>query len=280
MRRLALFLLLPLAASAQLGADRGAVIVETVSNVKTNWSFGKDIVTETEDGALMDRRRVLVSAADAAAEAETAESVGRISKAWSEGFARGTSELRAAMAGIPTNGILVGLRFPLVPQTSRRFDIYVASNHYDVATGRDELYVYFGQSYTNPPTITVPYVWNSGMTTQRVAGVWTRAGSNDRYTKVWNVVEQLKDGPVTYPCHRLFVPRPPELRGLSLNLDPHGRWGGPDGVAFGSYLLTVGGLPTYTGVVTNDVDGLIMTIDNGACVGLEPITPTQQENSP
>ena len=40
MRRLALFLLLPLAASAQLGADRGAVIVETVSNVQTNWSFG------------------------------------------------------------------------------------------------------------------------------------------------------------------------------------------------------------------------------------------------
>lgn len=280
MRRLALFLLLPLAASAQLGADRGAVIVETVSNVQTNWSFGKDIVTETGDGVLMDRRRVLVSAADAAAEAETAESVGRISKAWSEGFARGTNELHAAMAGIPTNGILVGLRFPLVPQTSRLFDIYVASNHYDSVANRDELYVYFGQSYTNPPTLTVPYVWNSGVTTQRVAGAWTRAGTGDRFTNVWNVVEQLKDGPVTYPCHRLFVPRPPELRGLSLNLDPHGRWGGPDGVAFGSYLLSVGGTPTYTGQVTNDVDGVVATFDNGALVGLEPITATPQENSP
>lgn len=276
MRRMVLAVLAPFAAFAQLGADRGSVIVESVSNVQTNWSFGKDIVTETEDGGLMDRRKVLVSAADAAAEAETAESVGRVSKAWAEGFARGTNELHAALYNLPTNGILVGLRFPLIPQTSRRFDIYVASNHYDSVAHRDELYVYFGQSFTNPPTMTVPYVWNSGMTTQRVAGVWTRAGTSDRYTNVWNVVEQLKAGPVTYPCHRLFVLRPPDLWGLPLNLNPHGRWGGPDGVAFGSYLLTVGGRPTFTGTVTNLEEGVVATFDNGAFVGLEPIK--QEEN--
>lgn len=267
------FAIAALAVFAALAQERNAVVIESVSNVQTNFSWGKDVVTEEvgAGGRLRDRQGVLVSAADVAAEAATASNVTRVAQAYSEGFGRGTNELAAAMANLPTNGILVGLRFPLVPQTSRKFDIYVASNHYDSASNRDELYVYFGQSYTNPPTMGVPYVWDSGATTQRVAGVWTLPGTLHRWTDVYSVTERQKSGTVAYPCHRLFVARPSALRGLPLNLNPHGVWGGPEGMAFGSYLLTAGAsrAAAWTGAVTNAPEGVIAVFDNGFLVELK-----------
>lgn len=263
-------------ASAQLGAG-GSTIIESVTGVHTNFSWVKDVVTETADGALMDMQGVLATVADTEAETYTSERLGRIAGAWSKGFSEGAEALSATLSNVPRTGRFVELRFPVLPQTSRPFDIYVASNHYDSASNEDTLYVYFGQSFTNAPKLTVPYVWESGMTTQRVNGTWNKSGTTDHWTNTYDVaVERRSTAAVHYPCHRLHVKRPTALRGVPLNLDPHGVWGGPDGVAFGSTMLTVtmdvdGLYTTYTGPVTNSEAGVVAWFDNGAFMGTTQI---------
>jgi len=271
------------ASSAQLGEGLGtglgaerSVVAESVSGVVTNFSWQKNVITETEDGQLRDKNRVLASIADAAAEEETAKNIGRVAKAWQQGFSNGVESLRASLSNVPKTGRFVTLQFPVVPLTSRRFDIYVASNSYDSASNEDVLYIYFGQSFTNSPTMTVPYVWESGFTTNRVAGSWTKKNTTDHFTNTYDIVlHRTSSADVHYTCHKLYVKRPEALRNIPCNLNPHGKWGGPDGVAFGSYLLTVtdGGAtyPTFTGPVTNSETGVVALFDNGAFLGLVPI---------
>ena len=264
-----------LSASAQLGAER-SIVAESVSGVVTNFSWQKNVVTETEDGQLRDKAGVLASTAQTAAEEETANSVGRVAGAWRQGFSNGVESVKASLSNVPKTGRFITLKFPVVPMTSRRFDIYVASNSYNSVANEDELYIYFGQSFTNAPTMTVPYVWESGFTTNRVAGSWTKPGTSNHFTNTYDVVlHRTSSADVHYTCHRLFVKRPDALRGIPCNLNPHGKWGGPDGVAFGSYMLTVteGGTmyPTFTGQVTNVAAGVVAIFDNGAFLGTVPI---------
>lgn len=269
------FLALPASAQETLGAER-SIVAESVSGVVTNFSWQKNVVTETEDGQLRDKARVLASSAQAAAEEETAAGVGRVAVAWRQGFSNGVESLRASLSNVPKTGKFISLKFPLVPMTSRRFDIYVASNSYSSASNEDILYIYFGQSFTNAPTMMVPYVWESGFTTNRVAGSWTKTGTSDHFTNTYDVVlHRTSSADVHYTCHKLYVKRPESLRGIPCNLNPHGKWGGPDGVAFGSYLLTVTEegvtYPTFTGPVTNSEAGVVALFDNGAFLGTVPI---------
>ena len=266
---------LTLSAIAQLGSDR-SVVAESVSSVVTNFSWKKDVITETDDYSLKDRQRVLASAANAAAQEQTAEGVASLASAWRRGFSNGVDSVQSSLSNVPRTGRFIGLRFPLVPQTSRKFDIYVASNHYDSASNEDILYIHFGQSFTNSPSMVVPYVWESGMTTQRVAGTWKKYGTTDHWTNTYDIVlRRSGSADIHYTCHKLHVPRPVGMQNIPCNLDPHGRWGTDMGVAFGSLLVTVttGGTtyPTYTGMVTNQQEGVIAIFDNGAFLGTIPI---------
>lgn len=264
-----------MSAIAQLGADR-SIVAESVSGVVTNYSWKKDVVTETDASTLKDRQGVLASAANASAQSKTAEGIASLASAWRRGFSNGVESVKSNLSNVPRTGRFIGLRFPLVPQTSRKFDIYVASNHYDSASNEDILYIHFGQSFTNAPSMVVPYVWESGMTTQRVAGAWKKSGTSDHWTNTYDVV-LMRSGSadIHYTCHKLHVPRPVGMRDIPCNLDPHGRWGTDVGVNFGSLLVTVsvGGstYPTYSGQVTNEQDGVIAIFDNGAFLGTIPI---------
>lgn len=42
---------------------------------------------------------------------------------------------------------------------------------------------------------------------------------------------------------------------------------GPSGFDFGDLLVTVGGDPAYTGIVSNGVTGAVLYFDNGFCKG-------------
>lgn len=48
---------------------------------------------------------------------------------------------------------------------------------------------------------------------------------------------------------------------------PNDRLGGPSGFDFGDLLVTVGGDPAYTGIVSNGVTGAVLYFDNGFCKG-------------
>lgn len=277
MKRVAIAVAAMLAAQTyaqMLGADR-SIVAESVSNVHTNYSWEKNVVTETADGQLRDKQRALASAADAAAQAETVKSVGNVAKAWRTGFSNGVASVAAALANIPKNGRFIRLEFPLIPQTSRKFDIFVVSNSYNSAANEDTMWIYFGQSFTNAPTMTVPFVYESGMTTQRVVGAWKKAGTSDHFTNVVNITRVISGESVTYPCHKLYVKRPDVLANVPCNLFPHGVWGTPEGVTFGSYLLNVvidgTTYPTWTGQITNVTEGVVAIFDNGAFLGTVPI---------
>lgn len=261
-------------AQGMLGADR-SIVAESVSNVHTNYSWEKNVVTETADGQLRDKQGALASAADAAAQAETVKNVGNVANAWRIGFSNGVASVAATLADIPKNGRFIRLEFPLIPQTSRKFDIFVASNSYNSVANEDVMWIYFGQSFTNPPTMTVPYVYESGMTTQRVVGAWKKAGTTDHFTNVVNITRTISGEHVTYPCHKMYVKRPDALANVPCNLNPHGVWGTPEGITFGSYLLNVivdgTSYPTWTGQITNTTEGVIAIFDNGAFLGTVPI---------
>lgn len=272
----AIFILVPfLAFAQQVSLDR-SIVAESISNVHTNHSWNKDVIAETLDGQLVDRQGVLASVADASAEEETAKGIGKIAAAWNEGFSNGVETLKKKLDDVPRTGRFIGLKFPVIPATSRKFDIYVVSNYYDSAANEDVLFIYFGQSFTNAPTMVVPYVYESGFTTQRVAGTWTKSGTDDRFSKTRELsIYRNTEGTVSYKCHKLYVKRPPILSGIPCNLDPNGVWGGPEGISFGSYLITVsvGGdvFPTYSGFVTNETLGVVAIFDNGSFNGIVPI---------
>lgn len=273
----AIFMLIPFLAFAQqsVSLDR-SIVAESISNVHTNHSWNKDVIAETSDGKLVDRQGVLASVADASAEEETAKGIGKIASAWNKGFSNGVEMLKKKLDDVPRTGRFIGLKFPVIPATSRKFDIYVVSNYYNSAENEDVLFIYFGQSFTNAPTMVVPYVYESGFTTQRVAGTWTKPGTDDRFSKTRELsIYRNTEGTVRYKCHKLYVKRPPVLSGIPCNLDPNGVWGGPEGISFGSYLITVsvGGdvFPTYSGFVTNETLGVVAIFDNGSFNGIVPI---------
>lgn len=281
MKTALLAFIVPLAAVAQLGADR-SIVAESISNVHTNYSWRKDLIAETEDGELVDRRRVLASAARVSAEAETVAGMERLANSWKQGFSNGVETLSSSLSEVPRTGRFIGLKFPLIPQTSRRFDIYVASNYYNNVTHEDIFYVHFGQSFTNPPSMVVPYVWESGMTVQRVTASWSKAGTADHWTNTYDIVQRRSvDSDIHYTCHKLRSPRPMGIRNIPCNLNPHGVWGGPDGMAFGSYLINVvegnNVYPAYTGEVTNQEDGVIAIFDNGALKEIVEIKQGENE---
>lgn len=267
----------PLVAFAQLGADR-SIVAESVSNVHTNYSWKKDVVAEDEYDKLIDRQRVLASAARVAAEAETVSGMERLATSWKNGFSNGVETLSASLSNVPRTGRFICLKFPLIPQTSRKFDIYVASNYYDSASNEDIMFVHFGQSFTNQPSMVVPYVWESGMTTQRVAATWIKSGTSDNWTNTYDIVQgRSGEQDIHYTCHKLHCKRPTAIKDVPCNLNPHGVWGGPDGMNFGSYLLNVidgdNVYPAYTGSVTNQEAGVVAVFDNGA---LKEIVEIQQ----
>lgn len=252
---------LPLAALAQTVASASGTNVVYTSGVVTNRAWVRHVATATgrDFATLRDRTGTFASAADVAALRATTERLGEIEAAWSNGFARGHAELQSRLSQTPTDGVMLGLQFPPPPDASRRaLEMYVVGTAYD--GGYDYFLVNFSRPLSVKPNIEVPYVWNGGFTTNRVAGTWDFGAS--RWT---NVVSLAQSGIAYTNVHTLRVERPAALAGVPCNLNPHvlfGRRGA--GVTWGSIVLTVNGRPTYGGTLTNAADGTFMQIYNGA----------------
>ena len=236
-------------AQGLLGASSKTNVTYT-SQSKENRARVKHLVLERGDGSLHDKTGTFAEAADIAALHEVTEHIDEIEDAWSEGFARGYAELQSALANLPTNGITLGLRFPLDPEGRDRLDIYVATNYYDRTKNQDHLWVWFSKEVALKPTMVVPYIYNGGFTTNRVTGTWKNWGNSN---EVMTVRSTVGDQDFVYTgCKELIVQRPPEIQGVLADLNPHGRFGsGHDGVNWGSMILSLNGNITHTGEITN-----------------------------
>ena len=174
---------------------------------------------------------------------------------------------------VSSGGTFVKLTYPLVPSSTRRsVDVFVVSNTYDSVRNRDCLWLYFSRELPMKPSMSLPYVSESGFTTNRVAGTFSVhdvAGSH------WTnsvTITRFRDGlgnPIAYErCHPCWFVRPAALQGVPVFLYRHGSFGSREsGLEWGSLAVTVDGTPTITGEVTNAVEGTVAVFSNGGFTG-------------
>lgn len=266
----------PSIASAQLGAAAGTNIVYEMT-VVTNNAWGRSVVTElaTPYGVeLLDRREAFVSAANLAALGVAVSDSHRVSDAWMRGFSQGTNMLSEAMSNyVARGGTFMKLTYPLMPSVTRRsVDVFVVSNTYDSVRNRDCLWIYFSRELPMKPSMSLPYVSESGFTTNRVAGTFSVqdvAGSH--WTNAVTVTRFRDDlgNPIVYEkCHPCWFMRPASLKDVPIFLYRHGAFGSREsGLEWGSLAVTVDGTPTITGEVTNAVEGTVAVFSNGGFTG-------------
>lgn len=280
---------LPLALFAQLGADRAATNLVYQTDEVVNEAWMKHIITEYvgEDGPpeLRDRMGKFMSAANLAALGVAARDASEVAEAWMRGFVLGTQQLAQAMLQAPSTGVWMKLCHPLEPSSTRRsVDIFVVSNGYDSARNRDEFLVYVSRDLPMTPVMRVPYISESGFTTNLVKGY--TAVSDVPHSSWTNTVTVSRFGRTYRDCHRVWFTRPPSLKDVPVFLHRHGVFGSwASGFEWGSVAVTVTlpGEPTaltFTGSITNVADGLVSRWSNGAFIGImeleeEPTGDTQ-----
>ena len=194
--------------------------------------------------------------------------------AHSSGFAKGTNVLSEAMSSyVARGGTFMKITYPLVPSSTRRnVDVFVVSNTYDSVRNRDCLWLYFSRELPMKPSMSLPYVSESGFTTNRVAGTFSVQDVAGSHWTNAVTITRFRDGldnPIAYEkCHPCWFSRPAALRGVPIFLYRHGSFGSREsGLEWGSLAVTVDGTPTITGEVTNAVEGTVAVFSNGGFTG-------------
>lgn len=276
MRRSAFALfMIPILALAQ---SRGATNVVYEMQVITNNAWTRDVISELigPEGIarLRDRKEAFVSAANLSALGVATEDAYKVAEAWQRGFAEGSAILANAMSNYVDNGgTFMKLMYPLIPSVMRRsVDIFVVSNTYDSARNRDCLWLYFSREMPMKPAMSMPYIYESGFTTNRVTGAFSVAdvaGSHWTNTVSITRFRDYLGNPIVYEkCHPCWFVRPVALQGVPIFLYRHGSFGSRErGLEWGSLAVNVDGTPTFTGEITNAVDGTVAVFSNGGFMG-------------
>lgn len=251
-----------------------------MSGVVTNRTWTKHVITEFIEGGaapvLKDKAGKFVSAANLTALGLAVEDSGKVYDAWIEGFRRGCEELSSKIGQTPTSGAFLKFVFPLVPDATRRsVDIFVVSNEYDVAKNRDRMWIYCNRELPMEPVVEVPYVYESGFTTNRVKGTFSPSDVSGAH---WtNTVTVTRFGHTYRDCRVLYATRPADLANYPCRLNRHGKWGRTgDGFEWGSVGVTVNGIPTLTAELTNTVQNKVMVFTNGGLTGI--VNPEEKES--
>jgi len=241
------------AARAQLAATAGATNIVIVSESIEEPAWKRQVVMQTADGGILNDSGKVGSAAESAAAGEAAELAGEISDAANVAMTNALRVLADASAHAATNAIALAL--VAAPETSRtNLTAYVVKTETDGIT--DTQWVWYNRALALAPNRCVVYETYDRATTNKAEWVdWT------------NTVTVAQNGRTWEGCHVCTVARPVWARGGACLDLPNETFGGPFGFDFGDMLLTTGGEPLYTGLVTNGVTGEVLYFDNGFCLG-------------
>ena len=254
MKRLILTLtLLPFAALAQLGAGAATNRIY-ISAVVEEPAWKRQVVMKSgATGKIFNDSGAVGDAAEAAASGEAAERAAEIGDAANAAMADALRVLSDAGANAATNAI--GFAVVVPPETSRtNLTAYVVKTETDGVT--DTQWVWWNRKIDLAPTRFVVYQTHDRASTNKVTWTdWTNAVTVTHNGRTWE------------GCHVCTVTRPTWAQGVTCLDLPNDRLGGPTGFDFGDLLLTVGGVPAYTGFVTNNVTGEVLYFDNGFCKG-------------
>ena len=260
MKRLALFLFCaaaampPTTARAQLLADRGATNVVIVSESVEEPAWKRQVVMkEGATGKIMNDGGKVGDAAESAASGEAAERAAEIGDAANAAMTEALQTLDEAKGNAATNAIALAL--VVRPETSRtNLTAYVVKT--ETAGAVDTQWVWYNRQIDLEPNRYVVYETHDRAATNKVKWVdWQTAETITHNGRTWE------------GCHRCTVTRPTWAQGASCLDLPNDGLGGPTGFDFGDLLITVGGIPAYTGIVTNGVTGAALYFDNGFCKG-------------
>lgn len=240
-------------ARAQLAAAGGTTNIVIVSEPVEEPAWKRQVVMQSADGGILNDSGQVGSAAEAAAAGEAAEHAGEISDAANVAMTNALVTLDEAAGQAATNAIALAL--VAAPETVRsNLTAYVVKTESDGTN--DTQWVWFNRQLALAPSRYVVFETYGRAATNRAEWVeWT------------NTVTVVRNGRTWEGCHVCTVARPAWARGVACLDLPNEKFGGPFGFDFGDMLLTTGGQPLYTGLVTNGVTGEVLYFDNGFCKG-------------
>ena len=260
MRRAFVLAALAAAAFAAAAQDRAAstnIVITSATIEEPAWK--RQVVMKSgATGEIFNDDGTVGSAAESAAAGEAAEHAAEISDAANVAMTNAMRVLTDASANAATNA--VGLALVVMPETSRtNLTAYVVKTETDGVT--DTQWVWYNRQIDLEPNRFVAYETHDRAATNKVTWAnWTNAVTVTHNGRTWE------------GCHVCTVVRPAWARGVTCLDLPNDRLGGPSGFDFGDLLVTVGGDPAYTGIVTNGVTGAVLYFDNGFCKG----SPTEE----
>ena len=243
---------LPFAAFAQLGAAATTNRVYT-SAVVEEPAWKRQVVMKDGAGRIFNDNNAVGNGAESAAAGEAAEHAAEIGEAAHTSMTNSLRELEQAQRHAATNAVAFALVIP--PETSRtNLTAYVVKT--ETAGAVDTQWVWYNRQIDLEPNRYVVYQTHD------------RAATNKAEWVDWQTPTNLTHNGRTWQgCHVCTVTRPTWAQGVTCLDLPNDRLGGPSGFDFGDLLLTVGGDPAYTGIVSNGVTGAVLYFDNGFCKG-------------
>lgn len=244
-----------LGGEAKGGSTNRVVTSKTI----TEKAWTRDIVTVDELGQIHGDSGVVARDTEVAAIGEVADESKRISNAALASMNASMDYLLTKTNNMATAGLGIALAF--APETD---DPNLRGFVVDTETigGYDYQWVHYNAELSLPPNRFVTY--ETYGTKDIVKCDWI---------KPWeaNGTNIVVSGRNWSGCHRCRVPRPTWAQGKACLEIPNEIWGGDNGMDWGSMTLTHGGVPYYTGYVTNSVDGLVAYFDNGFLKEIKPV---------
>lgn len=267
MKRFALFLIAfafvgEIFADGQLigAAKGGGTNRVVVSKTVTEKAWERNVVTVDDLGQIHGDGGVVAEAAETSAINDVATRSGEIADSADASMKASLTYFMTKTNNMATAGLGIAIAFPPETDDPNIRGFVVLSETEGV---NDVQWVHYNRELSLPPNRTVVYERNDGTVAKVKAnwGKWDSAGTNLTVSgRSWNGV------------HRCTVARPTWAQGRACLDLPNEPWGGENGMDFGDIVLThSGGIPYFTGYVTNGVAGVVAYFDNGFLKELKPI---------
>lgn len=270
MKRIALALAFCGAFTAQATEDTNEVATAStplliVSNVEEVKAKVRQVVMASENNQLIDPSRQIASYAEAEALAAATEEVEVISVAAKEALDTSMKYLYDNTNKVAKASQTFAMDF--APLTDRaNLTAYVVKEETDGIV--DYQWVWYSQELALPPNRSVVYEYDGGSATNAVT--WM---DENPTVQGWNPQGVTVDG--WSGCHKCKVNRPTFAQNIPVITRPNDVFGNANGFGFGSMLVTIDGIATYTGYVTNTVNSVVAYFDNGVLKELVPLEETE-----
>lgn len=244
---------------ADLGAESSSTNRVVTSKIVTEPAWKRDVVTVDELGQIHNDSGKIAQTAETEAVNEVARRAGEVSDAAKSAMNSALEELLRQTNGMATAGLGLALSFPPCNSYTNNLVAYVVKT--ETTNGvTDVQWVHYNYELSLAPNRTVVYETYGQQV--KVAANWGEWDSKGETITV--------AGKTWHGCHRCTVARPAWAQGKSCLDIPNETWGGENGMTWGDMVLTHGGVPYFTGVVSNNADRVVARFDNGYLVELTP----------